>query len=61
MGPEYAAEAVEAVHSNRMTSRVAAKTPDIFFGWLQERVRGSASVADRVDPGTVVSMSDENE
>ena len=54
MGPERAAEAVEAVHSDRMTSRAAAKMSDIFVGSLQKRDSGSASVADRVGPCTVM-------
>ena len=37
MGPERAAEAVEAVRSDRMTSRAAAKTSGIFVGSLQKR------------------------
>ena len=54
MGPERAAEAVEAVCSDRMTSRAAAKTSDIFVGSLQKRISGSASIADSVRPGTTV-------
>ena len=42
-----------------MTSRAAAKTSDIFVDSLQERVSGNASIAERVDPGTVLSISDE--
>ena len=53
MGPERAAEAVEAVRIARVTSRAAAKTSDIFVGSLQKRVSGSASKADGVGPGTV--------
>ena len=59
MGPERAAEAVEVVCSDRTTSRAAAKTSDIFVGSLQKRVSGGASIADRVGPGTVPSMSNE--
>ena len=54
MDPERAAEVVEAVRSDRMTSRVAVKTSDIFVGSLQKRVSGSASKAGGVDPGTVL-------
>ena len=54
MGPERAAEAVEAVRSDRMTSRTTVKTSGIFVGSLQERVSGSASKADGVGPGTVL-------
>ena len=62
MGPERAAEAVEVVRSDRMTSRAAAKTSDIFVGSLQKRVSGSASKADGVGPSTkhcTASISDE--
>ena len=59
MGPERAAQAVEAVRSDRMTSRAAATTSAIFLGSLQKLVSGSASMADRVGPGTVLSISDE--
>ena len=54
MGPERAAGAVGAVRSDRMTSRAAAKTSDIFVGSLQKRVRGGASKADGVGPGTIL-------
>ena len=54
MGPERAAEAVEAIRSDRMPSRAAAKTSDIFVGSLQKRVSGSVSKADGVGPGTVL-------
>ena len=54
MGPERAAEAVEAVRSDRMTSHAAAKTSDIFVGSLHKHVNGSASKADEVGPGTVL-------
>ena len=53
MGPERVAEAVEAVRSDRMTLRAAAKTSNIFVGSLQKFVSGSASKADGVGPGTV--------
>ena len=55
MGQERAAEAVEAVRSDLMTFfRTSAHTSDnIFVGSLQKRVSGSASMADRVGPGTV--------
>ena len=54
MGPERAAEVVEAVRSDRVTSRATAKTPDIFVGSLQKRVSGSASKAEGVSSGTVL-------
>ena len=54
MGPERAAEALEAVRSDRMTSHAAAKTSDIFVGSPQKHVNGSASKADGVGPGTVL-------
>ena len=54
MGPERAVEAVEAVRSDRMTSRAAPKTSDIFVGSQQKRVSGSASKAGGVGPGTVL-------
>ena len=54
MGPERAAEAVEAVHSDRISSHAAAKTSDIFVSSQQKRVSGSASKADGVDPGTAL-------
>ena len=54
VGPERAAEAVEAVRSDRVTSHATAKTPDIFVGSLQKHVSGSASKPDRVGPGTVL-------
>ena len=54
MGLERAAEAVEAVHSDRMTSRAAAKTSDIFVGSLQKRGSGSARKADGVGPVTIL-------
>ena len=50
MGPERAAEALEVVRRDSMTSRAAAKTSDIFIGSLQRRASGSASKADRVEP-----------
>ena len=53
MGPERAAEAVEAVRSDRMTSRAAIKTSGIFVGLLHKRVSGSASKAGCVGPSTV--------
>ena len=56
---ERAAEAVEAVPSDRMTSCAAAKTSDIFVGLLQKRVSDSPSIAHMVGPGTVLSTSDE--
>ena len=61
MGPESAAETLEAIRSDRMISRAAAKKSDVFVGSLQKRAGGSASiVADRVGPGTtVLSISDE--
>ena len=55
--PERAAEAVEAVHSGRMTFRAAANAFDFSVGSLQNCVSGSASIADRVGPGTVLSTS----
>ena len=55
-GAERAAEAVEAVHRDRMNPRVAAKTSDIFVGSLQKRVSGSASKADGVGPRTVMGV-----
>ena len=59
MGRERVADAVEAVHSDRMTSRAAAKTCDIFVGLLQKRVSDSVSMADRVDgSGPVRSICD---
>ena len=49
VGPERAAQAVEAIRSDRMTSRAAAKTFDIFVGSLQKGVvSGGASKADGV-------------
>ena len=55
LGPERAAEAVESVRSDRMTSRVAAaKTSDVFVGSLLTRVHGSASKADGLGPGIVL-------
>ena len=54
MSPERAAEAVEVVRGDRMTSRAAAKTSDIFVGSLQKRVSGSARKADAVGQGTVL-------
>ena len=57
--PKRASEAVETVRGDRMTSRTAAKTPDIFVGSLQKRVSDGASKADGVGPGTVVRLSDE--
>ena len=54
MGPECAADAVEAVRSDRMTSRAAAKTSDIFVGSLHKRISSSASKSDRVGPVTVL-------
>ena len=54
MGPERAAGTVEAVRSNGMTSCASAKPSDIFVGSLQKRDSGSASVADRVGPCTVM-------
>ena len=54
MGPERAAEAAEAVRSDLMTSRAAAKTSDKLVVSLQKRVSGSASKADGVGPGTVL-------
>ena len=54
MGRERAAEAVEAVRSDRMTSRAAAKMSDTFVTSLQKRVSGSASKADGVGSGTVL-------
>ena len=54
MGPERAAEALEAVRSDRMTSHAAVKTSDIFVGWLHKHVNGSVSEADGVGPGTVL-------
>ena len=54
MGPERAVEVVEAVRSDRMTSRDAAKTSNIFVGLQQKRVSGSTSKADGVGPGTVL-------
>ena len=44
-GPERAAEAVDAVRSDRMTSRAAAKTSDAFVVSLKKRVSCSASKA----------------
>ena len=54
MGPERAAEASEAIRSDCMTSRAAAKTSDIFVGSLQKRVSGSASKANGVGQGSVL-------
>ena len=55
VGPERAAEAVEAVRSDRITSPAAAKTSDIFVGSLQKRISGSASkAANGVSLGTVL-------
>ena len=54
VGPERAAEAVEAVRSDRMTPRAAAKTSNICIGSLQKRDSGTASKADGVGPGTVL-------
>ena len=55
VGPERAAEAVEGVRSDRMTSRATtAKTSGIFVGSPQKRIRGSASIADSDGPGTTV-------
>ena len=54
VGPERAAEAVEAIRSHRISSRAAAKTFDIFVGALQKRVSGSASRVDGVSPCTVL-------
>ena len=54
MGPERAVEVVEAVRSDRMTSRDAAKTSNIFVGLQQERIGGSANKADGVSPGPVL-------
>ena len=54
MGPERAAEAVQAVRSDRMTSHAAAKTSNIFVGSLQKLVSGSASKVDGVGPGTIL-------
>ena len=54
MPPEGASEAVESVRSDRITSRAAAKTSNIFVGSLQKLVSGSASKADGVGPGTVL-------
>ena len=60
VGPERAAEAVEELRSDRMTSRATtAKTSGMFVGSLQKRISGSASIADRVGPVTVLSISDE--
>ena len=52
MGPERAAETVKVVRSDRIISRAAAKTSDIFVGSLQECVSGSKSKADGVGPET---------
>ena len=49
-----AAEAVEAVRSDDMVSRAAAKTSDLFVGSLRKRASGSASTDDGVGPGTVL-------
>ena len=54
MGPERAAEAMEAVRSDRMTSSAAPKTSETFVGSLQERVSGSPSKADGFGTGTVL-------
>ena len=54
VGPGRAAEAVEAVRSDRMISHAAAKTSDIFVGSLQKHFSGSANKADGVGPGTVL-------
>ncbi|CAM9382892.1 unnamed protein product [Sphacelaria rigidula] len=43
-----------------MTFCAAAKTFDIPVGSLQKRVSGSVGIAGRVDPGTVLSMEEEN-
>ena len=51
MGPERAAEAVDAVRSDLMTSHAAVKTSNIFVGSQQKRICGGASTADRVGPG----------
>ena len=59
MDPECAAEAVEEAHSGRMTFRAAAKTFDISAGSLQKCVSRSPSEANRVGPGNVLSISDE--
>ena len=53
MGPEPAVEAVEAVRSDCMTSRAAAKTSE-FVDSLQKLVSGSAGKADRIGPGTAL-------
>ena len=45
---------MEAVRSDRMTFRAAAKTSGIFVGSLKKHVSGSASKADGVGPGTVL-------
>ena len=45
VGPENVAEAVGAARSDRMTSRAAAKAPDIFVGSLQKHVSGSGSAS----------------
>ena len=52
VGPDRAAEAVEEVCSDRMSSR--ATTANTFVGSLQKRISGSASIADSVRPGTTV-------
>ena len=50
MGPERAAEAVEAVRNDLMTSRAV--------GAPQGRVSGSASIADRVGPSPLPAIPD---
>ena len=56
MGPERALETVEAVCSDFITSRAAAKTSDTFVGSLQKRVSGSTSIADRIGAGTTTTV-----
>ena len=56
-GPELAAEAIEAVRSDRTTFRTAPKTFDVFNGSPQKCVSVGASVADRVGRGAVLSIS----
>ena len=59
MSLERTAETVEAVRGDCMTSRAVAKTSGIFVGPLQKCVNGIVNIANRVGPGTVLSVSDE--
>ena len=57
-GPERAVKVVKAMRSDRMTCRAVAKTSGIFVGPLQKCVNGIVNIANRVGPGTVLSISD---